>query len=280
MYQRKYNICIIKPKDYIHSLAFMETAELVHYSLVELNLESSIKFNEIDPDRINIFFGFSLLDEKFINQLPKNSIVFNTEPIYDINVPSRQKIIDFLSNYSIWDYSDQNINFLKSIGIINVKLFQFGFQKELVRIPKNMKQDIDILFYGSLNERRISILNKLNTSGFRVEIANGVFGKERDLLIERSKVILNVYYYNQNTFDIVRFFYLITNSKAIVSEECLENAICKNYNSGIYSVPYDNLVDSCSDLIRIDDKRISLESDAFKTILSIPQIFFTKKLLE
>jgi hypothetical protein len=54
----------------------METAELVHYSLVELNLESSIKFNEIDPDRINIFFGFSLLDEKFINQLTKNSIVF------------------------------------------------------------------------------------------------------------------------------------------------------------------------------------------------------------
>ena len=53
----RYNICLIKPDQYIHSLAFIELAELLLYSLQELGFEVQIQFNELDNNACNILIG-------------------------------------------------------------------------------------------------------------------------------------------------------------------------------------------------------------------------------
>ena len=45
-----FNICIVKPKNYIHYQAFTEVAELIHFSLLNLKLKSSISFNHLDTN--------------------------------------------------------------------------------------------------------------------------------------------------------------------------------------------------------------------------------------
>ena len=42
-YQMKFNICIIQPQGYIHSLAFLELAELLVYSLRDLNHDAALQ---------------------------------------------------------------------------------------------------------------------------------------------------------------------------------------------------------------------------------------------
>jgi hypothetical protein len=75
---KKINICIIKPKDYIHSYAFWELAELIYFSLIEIGFESRIVFNNVEPDIKNILIGCHLLDPKLIEKIPKSTIILNT----------------------------------------------------------------------------------------------------------------------------------------------------------------------------------------------------------
>ena len=270
---------MVIPNDYIHGFALKEVAELLHYSLLENNKKSAITINRIDENATNIIFGIQHLSQNSIASLPVDTIVFNTEPINDPNVECRQKILPLINRHTIWEYSPENIKYLNSIGCKNVRLVDFGFQQQLKRIISKPNQDIDILFYGSLNERRTIILDQLRAAGCKVEHVFGVYGEDRDILVSRSKVVLNVYYYNLRTFDVVRLFYLMTNKKAIVTEACEDFSISQKYLHGIKSAHYEELVNTCLELVKNDAKREELEASSLKTIRLLPQKSFTLDLI-
>lgn len=213
----KFNICIIQPKGFIHSMAFWELAELLLYSLRDLNHESYIQTNTIDTQAKNIIIGFHLLDEAYVKQLKKDTILINTEQLMS-STPWNDTIFSWVKYFEVWDYSVKNIEALKSVGISNIKLLKIGYQKELKRIISIQKQDIDVLFYGSLNPKRSSILKALEVDGLKVKSIFGVYGQERDSFIARSKIILNLHYYEKQIFEIIRVFYLLTNGIPVVSE--------------------------------------------------------------
>ena len=123
----------------------------------------------------------------------------------------------------MWDYSLHNIDKWKTYwetmncayAPVHVPL---GYVPELTRIRPAPIQDIDVLFYGSLNDRRSAIIKALCDAGANVHTVFGVYGKGRDELIARSKVVLNLHFYEQKLFEIVRVSYLLANSKAVVTE--------------------------------------------------------------
>jgi hypothetical protein len=73
-----------------------------------------------------------------------------------------------------------------------------------------------------LNERRVRVLNDLEASGLIVKRLFGVYGSERDRYIARSKVVLNMHFYDPGVFEMARVSYLLTNSKCVVSEGPME----------------------------------------------------------
>lgn len=276
----KINICMIKPKNYIHSYAFLELGELIYYSLKDLGIEARLVFNQIDPSAKNILIGCHLTDPKFIDQIPKSSIIFNTEQIYRDETNWNKNIYLWVKNFEVWDYSQKNIQKLNELGVNKVKKFKIGFQKELVRLDKSKKKNVDVLFYGSINERRKDILDKLIAKGLRVKTLFGVYGKERDGWIERSKLVLNHHFYNSQIFEIIRVFYLLTNSVAVVGEVNESTSIDAMYKKGICAVNYANLVDSCIEVIRDDDKRLKIQIEALNSIAKYPQKLFTQEVLD
>ena len=207
----KFNICIVQPKDYVHSMAFWELAELLLYSLHDLNHQAVIQFNKIDTDCKNILIGFHLLDIKYASQLPKNSVLINAEQFLG-GTPWNENILQWIRSFEVWDYSAQNIEFFKTRGIENIKYLELGYQNELSRMKVKAVQDIDVLFYGSINDRRAKILDALKSSGLNVHASFGIYGKDRDDLIARSKLVLNLHYYDSEIFEVVRVFYLLSNS--------------------------------------------------------------------
>ena len=86
-------------------------------------------------------------------------------------------------------------------------------------------QDIDVLFCGSMNERRMQIIQALKDSTLfdkPLVIAQFVgYGAYRDKYIARSKIVLNMHYYTPGIFEIARVSYLLANKKCVVSEEGL-----------------------------------------------------------
>jgi hypothetical protein len=275
----RYNICIVQPSQYIHSLAFIELGELLIYSLQDLGFQAQIQFNQIDPDARNILIGCHLLDTSYIQSIPKSTVILNTEQIYADSTDWSGPIFEWTKHFETWDYSERNILKFNELGVGLARYLKIGFQKELNRIHKADVQDIDILFYGSMNERRLAIINDLKAAGIKVHTAFGIYGPDRDKLISRSKIVLNHHFYQSQIFEIIRVFYLLTNSIAVVGEVNPNSSIDPMYLDGIFASPYENLTSACIQLIQDDFLRKKLENKAFETISQYPQKRFTAELL-
>jgi len=274
----KFNICIIQPKDYVHSMAFWELAELLLYSLHELNHQAAIQFNKIDTDCKNILIGFHLLDIKFASQLPKNSVLINAEQFLG-GTPWNENILQWIRSFEVWDYSTQNIEFFKAQGIENIKYLELGYQSELSRIKVKAVQDIDVLFYGSINDRRVKVLDALKSSGLNVHASFGIYGKDRDDLIARSKLVLNLHYYESEIFEVVRVFYLLSNSIPVVGEINPSTVVSDIYKNAVLGVPYQELANACIGLVKDDQERELQGRRGLEIIKQFPQKLFTLNLI-
>jgi len=275
----RYNICIVQPNQYIHSLAFIELGELLLYSLQDLGFQAQLQFNQIDPDGRNILIGCHLLDANYIQSIPKSTVILNTEQIYADSTDWSGPIFEWAKHFETWDYSERNILKFNELGLGLTRHLKIGFQKELARIPKINTQDIDVLFYGSMNERRLAIINDLKAAGLKVHTAFGIYGSERDQLISRSKLVLNHHFYESQIFEIVRVFYLLTNSIAVVGEVNPTSSIDPIYLNGIFASPYENLISACKQLVQDNSLRKRFEVRAYETISQYPQKRFTAELL-
>ncbi len=238
-----------------------------------------MKFNEVARDRINIIIGCHLLNPTLINKIPKSTIILNTEQIYSDDTSWNSTIFEWARRFETWDYSAKNIQKLNSLGISKTKHLKIGFQKELQRIEKAAVQEIDVLFYGSRNSRRIKILEALSARGLKVKALFGIYGAERDRYIRRSKVVLNHHFYKSQIFEVVRVFYLLHNKAAIVAEINDTTSVEDRWRKAVIGAPYDDLVDTCYRLSKDALGRSCAEENGLEILKSYPQASFTAEVL-
>ena len=100
--------------------------------------------------------------------------------------------------------SNKNIERLNKEGFFNTSIFEIGYHKKLERIEKQKQKNIDVLMYGSMNERRKKIVDGLKEKKLNVKVLFGIYGAQRDEYISRSKIVLNIHFYNSQLFEIVR----------------------------------------------------------------------------
>jgi hypothetical protein len=255
-----YHITIVRPQGYIHSDCFREAAETLHSALRSLGHGVEIGENTINSLLTNIVFGAHLLSEQEARSLPASTIVYNLEQLGGASLPSWYMVL--ASQLRIWDYSPLNLARWKLVPCLEPPvLVEIGFAPELRRIPSASLQDIDVLFYGSLNERRTRILRALDAAGVKVHCAFGVYGSKRDELIGRAKIVLNLHAYATEVFEIVRVSYLLANAKAVVAETSPDLG---SLADAVAAYPYDELVKGCIALLENVAERRALEARGFR----------------
>jgi len=251
--QRSVLISIIRPLGYIHSSAFAEVAETLMFGFKRLGIEASIVENKISKDQMTILLGWNLLSPEILQSLPETAIIYNLEQFHDGSPWFNERVLNVLSNRVVWDYSLTNIRYLRLRGVFLTKHVPIGYVPELTRIQNLESPEIDVLFYGSINERRQSIIAKLQARGLNVKVLFGIYGRDRDVFIANSKMVLNVHYYPTNIFEIVRLSYLMANRKPIVSEESVD-ATSTEWGRAVRFASYEKLVDSC--LVLLNDRNL------------------------
>jgi hypothetical protein len=245
----KFAVTLVCPEGYIHSLALLEIAETINFALLNLGHDSILSTNLSAPDRRQIILGAHLLDENTIEIINSNAIIYNFEQIDPASPWLNITYLKLLRNHLVWDYSIKNINILSTIGINKVQHLQLGYVNQISRIVKQPIQDIDVLFYGSINSRRELILNQLKNYGLNVVSLFGVYGRERDDFISRSKLVINIHFYESKIFEIARISYLLANEICVLSETGYD-PIEKNYANALVFSPYDELIEKCIFLIK------------------------------
>ena len=242
-----FNICYVLP-------IFEDVARSIHASLLELGFQSHLSQSTIIVEATNILFGAHLIQDQ--RNIPPNSIIFNLEQLDSNSRYCDEKYFNCLKTHTVWDYSQKNIDYLKSNRINpDAVLIHIGYSPALTRIAKPEVQDIDVLFYGALNERRQKVLDGLKAAGLNVVNLLGVFGPELDHYIGRSKTILNLHFHETKIFEIVRVSYLLNNHKVVISEVDYETDIDPFIRSVIIGVEYDKLIETTVRYVKDEELR-------------------------
>jgi hypothetical protein len=242
---------------------YRELAETLVFGFRRLGHQADIALNLFDPAATNILMHCHEMADEHVKRMPAGSIVFNLEQVEDRLFDWAPKLKHFLMNYEVWDYSRQNVERLKDL-VPRIHYLPVGWEPELTRIERAPIQDIDVLFYGAPTERRMAIIEGLRARKVNAQFVFGVYGAERDALIARSKIVLNLHHTEAQVFEIVRVSYLLANKKAVVSELSRESDIEPDLRDAIVGVHYDKIIDACRSLIANKAKRRALETQGYK----------------
>lgn len=254
-----YRICLILPENNHHSLCFREVGLLLVSALKSNGIDCDFAFNQMDKDKINVILGYHLLTfEPGLKDY--RYIPYQLEQLHSNEYPFTKNMQRVLRHgCDVWDYSEKNIDFLKEKGI-TAKHLMPGYHENLELIPRVPNRSIDILFYGSIAERRKVILNEL-AQMFKVKVLLGVYGEKRDKFISRSRLILNFHHYSLQIFEAVRISYLLNNRCFVLSETSV-NYPYKGVELPL--VPYDQLVESCAHFLKDPGQMEKLGNDNYE----------------
>ncbi len=256
----RYHVSIVRPAGYLHSECFREVAEGLVSAFRSLGHEAEAGDSTLDAKATNVVLGAHLLTEAEAFAVPASTIFYNLEQLGGKQLGGAvlpDWYLRLAAKYRIWDYSPLNLLRWHEVECLEPPvLLEVGFTPELRRIPVAPVQDIDVLFYGSHNERRIKVLRGLEAAGVRVHSVFGVYGAERDALIARAKIVLNLHAYATEVFEVVRVSYLLTNAKAVVSEASPDIG---DLSQGVAVFAYEDLVAGCVALLGDDAMRRELE---------------------
>lgn|SRR5574343_254352 len=223
-------------------------------------INKHISFNDVEAylneyykeDNSTIILGYLLCSYQEVVEIKRSSerlIIFQLEQISNhLNNMNPNWLNILFEADEIWDYNEGNKKRLISEGLTPTKIIKFGYTQSLNKIVHKEEKDIDVLFYGSLNNKRIEILNSLQNV-CNIQIVNNAFADELDEYISRSKIILNIHYYEMDVQEQVRIFYLLCNGCCVVSEFNTIN----NFDDFIFNVKRDKIVETVLEQLKDDN---------------------------
>jgi hypothetical protein len=236
-----------------------DVARLLAASFESLGHRATVVVNQVERRAINILVSYERLSLRALPLLASRIryIPYQLEQLSTGGAALTPAMLEILRHAGeIWDYSPQNLPALHQHGLHNVKILPLGYHEKLATI-QDQPEDIDVLFYGLLNRRRLDILEPLSTR-CALRCLEGVYGDQRDAFIARSKIILNIHYFPSRTAEQVRLSFLLNNARCVLSEDSPDNPLA----SLCATSPYEKLIDTCLALLADPDARTRLKQTA------------------
>jgi hypothetical protein len=155
----RFAVTIISPPNYPHPEATREVAESLYYALVCLGHDAILTSRTDCPGRRAIVLCPHLLPH-VSTPLADDAVLYNLEQVESVADKFSPRLLDLFRRHEVWDYSTRNIEQWARLGIRAVRHLPVGYVPQLSRIPRD-EEDSDVLFYGSVNDRRQEILTAM-----------------------------------------------------------------------------------------------------------------------
>ncbi len=221
--EKEINVCIIRPYGYIHSEAFRDAAERVEAEAQRMGCRCQIRDNKIEIGKKNIIFGAHLNTEVIKSCKTEDILLVNLERLDEVEKQYGEGYLKLLDHFEYVDFCSGNNDSADRVGIRKpIYLYRPWHEKCWERVIQPWEKTWDVGFIGSITPRRKRLLEKLSEQGLKVKSVFGAYSAERDSIIGRCKVMLNIHAYdNQEDIEIWRLNYYSTNGLRIISEDSL-----------------------------------------------------------
>lgn len=268
-----------------HGPIFADLIELLTDALQQGGAQVRHSTNQIIAGMPNILVGhtFVLAREDFtaIRNTGVPYVVFQMEALDELHGFNRKfpYYVEFLlASERVWDYSRTNVEFLKERGCAGARHVPIGYSSRLERIVHADTKDVDILFYGSMSDRRRRVLDRFQSRGARLTHLFNAYGPERDRMIGRAKIVLNLHQFDLPQLEEVRISYLLNNRCFVLSEASDHNP----YGEGVAFCEYDKIVDRGLSYLRpeMEAERARITAAGYRAVKEIPMVQSIRSALE
>jgi hypothetical protein len=208
------------------------------------------KVNQNNYLDLYLMFGMNQYEDS-LSLLPQNYIVIQLEQT------SAEACNWFTAKYTqlmanaleVWDYSLVNYQALKTLTPppkqIRYVPIHYTPSQDILTLKPPSQRDLDVVFMGSLCPRREKLINDLRLAGLNVYATQSAWGQVREDLLCRTKIVVNLHYYESAILETTRLSYLLSNHILVVSESSADKLLDNWYSTYCKIVPTDQLVDTC-----------------------------------
>jgi tetratricopeptide (TPR) repeat protein len=252
--------------------AFKEFTLLLQDTLTEMDYSHNLT-KEPDDNNLNIIIGSAHTPEYYLQkEMPSDTILVNLEQLYDGCIWEDSNYIPLLSKYRVWDYSQTNIEWLLKRGI-KAELFRRHYSQSLL-FSHERKEEIDILFFGAITEGRRKIREELQIRlpGKKICFYVNLWGKERDQIIAKSKIVLNIHGYPSNIFESSRVCHLLSNKVFVISEISVDDQDYPELESGLIKCDREEIVETVAKYLSLDKERERIAEKGYQVVRNFKSI--------
>jgi hypothetical protein len=239
---------------YFENITFQDLAQELVSVFQGLGYQAQLTSSISRQSYLDLYIIFGMNDFNS-DVVPPNYIVYQLEQTTgqdESNWFSERYVNHMKKALAVWDYSLVNYQNLKKLGIKNLEYVPIQYLRTCDQITQKSptQKDIDIFFFGSMNERRQAIIDELQKRGLTVVVKTNVWKVERDELISRSKFVLNIHYYQTSILETTRLSYLLSNNCHVISESSKDQLLDRWHQKYLLSSSYEGLVDLCCQAVQ------------------------------
>ena len=213
------HLCIVQPVGYVHSLGFLDQARHFRYHFRRLGAVVSIAKNRLRHDAINFVFGAHLGFDAALRK--RHTCVFiNLEQLGAGGAQVSDDYMALLRGSAVADYDAANVASYaeQADDVCVLPMLHSPYLASAKRMPLH-ERPIDLLFFGSMNERRQRIIAKIEAQGVNVAMFDApLYGAERDHYIGQARAVLNCHFYESSRFEQARVSHCLSLGTPVICE--------------------------------------------------------------
>lgn len=237
---------------------FSEVAVCLRDSIRAAGYPSEHLQQRIDPEAFSIVLGMFPQHVGEIEHLdPKRCAIFNFEQLASGSQYANPEYREWLANWMVIDYHHANLALLRRENGTR----QIAYELPIVPSPSlktigDEPKDIDVLFFGSVNDRRTQVFHEIEAMGLRLEVVQGGYAEHLASLIRRAKLVLHVHFYETAYFPVARMLQPVVMGVPVICESSFHSDLNDWSFSGIVFADYEHLAETCRDFVEAPERRI------------------------
>ncbi len=216
------HLCIMQPGGYVHSLGFLDPAQYFQYQFRRLGAEVSMGKNRLKHNAVNFVFGAHLGFDPGLRD-HYDCIFVNFEQLGEGGAQLAQSYFRLLGSSAVVDYDARNVpNYTQQVEDVPVVPLWFAPYLRSESPQALVERPIDLLFFGSMNDRRRALLDRIQAKGVNVsQFDSPLYGPERDDFVRQSKAVFNAHFYETSRFEQARVSHCLSLGTPVISERSL-----------------------------------------------------------